>query len=78
MYLLFFFAAMDPTTASGLDPSYVSKEILNAVETKREELILADLQSRIAIILNCVVPSVLYKIMKARARKGQNSKSKNE
>eukprot|EP00794_Sanderia_malayensis_P009099 gene9099-10071_t len=62
------YGVLDSTTANGMHPTYVAGQIVDAVETRQEQVILADFKSNIAIILNCIWSSLFYKIMKKRAK----------
>ena len=58
--------AMDATTAAGLDPSVVAREIIDGVLARKHESVLADLKSRIAILLRALLPNVLCGVMAKR------------
>ena len=73
-----YFPALDPNTARGMEPGFVAMEILNAIECGKEDLILADFKSNIAILLNTLWPSLFAKIMKSRAKRERIQKSKND
>ena len=60
------YGQMDATTAAGLDPSVVAREIVDGVLARKHESTLADLKSRIAILLRAVLPNLLCTIMAKR------------
>lgn len=62
-------ARMDSTTAAGRDPREVSEEIWKAVARGREELIVSDLKTNVAVLLRALVPRLLFEIMAKRGRK---------
>ena len=72
------FAVIDATTASGMDPEFVAGRILEAIERKEEDVILADFAANAAVCLRTFLPGLLFKILKRRANKEDNSKSKKE
>lgn len=61
--------ALDPTTAQGMEPSDVAMVILNAIECQQEDVIIADYQAHIGILMKTLLPSLFYRLMKRRARK---------
>lgn len=67
---------MDPTTASGMEPSEVACEILRAVTHQHKEIILAPRLHGIAVIIRNLFPSIYFKIMSNRARKERTIVSK--
>ena len=60
------YGQMDATTAAGLDPSVVAREIIDGVLARKHESVLADLKSRIAILLRALLPNVLCGVMAKR------------
>ena len=59
---------MDPTTASGMKPSFVANHVFDSVEYYTKELTLCDLKSNIAMYLRTVFPSIYFKIMEMKAK----------
>eukprot|EP00904_Undaria_pinnatifida_P009736 jgi/Undpi1/5893/HiC_scaffold_2.g01167.m1 len=62
-------AKMDATTASGRDPREVADEIWAAAAGGKEELVIADLKTNVAVLLRVLAPRVLFGIMAKRAVK---------
>lgn len=62
-------AKMDPATASGRDPREVADAVWRAAGEGRDELILADLKVKLAVLMRTLVPHTLFGIMAKRARK---------
>ena len=58
---------MDPTTASGMPPSFVASWIFDCVVNKGRELTLADFKSNFAIYLRTICPFFYFKVMELRA-----------
>lgn len=58
---------MDPTTASGMPPSFVASCVLDCVVNKVRELTLADFKSNFAIYLRTICPFFYFKVMEWRA-----------
>ena len=58
---------MDPTTASGMPPSFVASCVLDCVVNKVNELTLADFKSNFAIYLRTICPFLFFKVMEWRA-----------
>lgn len=52
--------------AKGLDPDYVAEEILNAIEKKKDEIILAGRPEKSAILLKRLAPGLFSKMMRKR------------
>jgi short-subunit dehydrogenase len=52
--------------AKGLDPDYVAEEILKAIETKKDEIILAGRPEKSAILLKRLAPGLFAKMMRKR------------
>lgn len=63
------YGLMDKTTESGYEPAYVAQCVLKSVLYEREEITVAPLSPRAAMVLRSVFPSLLFWIMKGRARK---------
>lgn len=61
--------AMDKTTASGMHPDAVAGRIVDAVAVGTHELIMANLQAHLAIVLRALLPDLLVWVMRRRARK---------
>lgn len=60
---------MDATTAAGYKPEYVADKIVNMVVSRQDELVLAPLSNKCALMLRYLAPSVYFWIMKKRASK---------
>lgn len=60
---------MDATTAAGRDPRDVANDIWTAAAQGRDEIVLAELKVKLAVLLRVLAPSVLFKIIAKRARK---------
>lgn len=61
------YGTMDATTASGMSPEKVAEHIVGSLINGYEELVLAPLSHRLAIILHTLAPSLISRIMKSRA-----------
>lgn len=55
---------MDDATANGLSAEYVAKKIVNAIATKKEEIIIAGTKEKMAVLLKRFVPKLFSKIIK--------------
>ncbi|CAM9517668.1 unnamed protein product [Scytosiphon promiscuus] len=64
-------AQMDATTAQGRDPREVADEIWRAAAEGKDEIVIADLKTRVALLLRAFAPRVLFKIMAKRAVKAR-------
>lgn len=60
---------MDPTTASGRDPRKVADQIWKAAATGKNDVVIADLKVKIAVLLRALLPGVLFNILARRALK---------
>jgi len=69
---------LDPTTASGMCPSFVAEQILDCVMYPQNELTLADLKTQVAIYLRTVWPSLYFKLMEWRAASDRRKASKSK
>jgi hypothetical protein len=59
---------MDSATASGYKSEYVAEKVLSAVAQGREELIIAPVVPRLAILVRTLTPSLYFWMMGRRAR----------
>lgn len=64
-------AQMDATTAAGRNPRDVADEVWAAAAEGRDELVVADLKTNVALLLRALAPSTLFGIMAKRALKGE-------
>ncbi|CBN75849.1 conserved unknown protein [Ectocarpus siliculosus] len=64
-------AQMDATTAQGRDPREVADEIWQAVSEDQDEVVIADLKTKVAVLLRALAPRVLFRIMAKRALKAK-------
>ncbi|CAM9511403.1 unnamed protein product [Laminaria digitata] len=62
-------AKMDATTASGRDPREIADLIWEAAAGGKEEMVVADLKTNVAVLLRVLAPRVLFGIMAKRAAK---------
>eukprot|EP00752_Nemacystus_decipiens_P011112 g9873.t1 len=62
-------AQMDETTAKGRDPKEVADDVWQAVAEGKEEVVLADLKTNVAVLLRALAPRTLFGIMAKRALK---------
>ena len=69
------YATMDATTASGMEPSALAADILQAVASNTKEITKADLKTRAAIWLRTLAPEFVAKQMVKRARKQRLEKN---
>lgn len=65
---LFVVSVMDSTTASGYKPEYVADRILEMVLNKQNELTLATIAPKVAILLRTITPSLYFWLMAKRAK----------
>lgn len=63
------YGMMDQTTQQGYSPSYVADMILSAIRLRWSEIVIADKQARMGIMLHSLAPALLTPIMMKRARK---------
>ena len=70
------FSVLDPSTAQGMEPSFVAMGIIKAVECQEEDVVIADLKTNIGILLKSLYPTLFYRLMKRRAIKEQRQKEK--
>jgi dehydrogenase/reductase SDR family member 7B len=63
------YGVLDATTASGMKPEQVAAIAARAIARKKEDVVLADLQTELAIYLKLMFPSLLSLIMRKRASK---------
>ena len=54
----------DETTSKGMEPEYLAREIINALNCEEEELIVCDLKTRIGLFLRYFFPSILFDKLK--------------
>ena len=69
---------MDATTASGRDPREVAGEVWTAVAQGREELVIADLKTNVALLLRVLAPRLLFGIMAKRGLKSDPQHGRQE
>lgn len=62
------YGLMDPTTSSGMNPTAVAYEILYSIINGDEDVIMATLLPRIAILLRTMCPSLYFFLMRSRAK----------
>lgn len=68
------YGRMDETTESGADPAEAAVEIVQAVKSKKDEILLCSLFYRLAVLLRTILPSVYFWLMERRAAKNNKSK----
>ncbi|XP_013774958.1 dehydrogenase/reductase SDR family member 7B-like [Limulus polyphemus] len=61
------YGVTDQTTAEGMDPLETADLILSAVISKQDDVILAPMTPRLAVVLRTVCPSLYFHLMKNRA-----------
>ncbi|CAN0069796.1 unnamed protein product, partial [Ectocarpus fasciculatus] len=64
-------AQMDATTAQGRDPREVADEIWQAASEGQDEVVIADLKTKVAVLLRALAPRVLFRILAKRALKAK-------
>lgn len=69
MYYYHLVTATDETTENGYEPEYVANCILEAVLKQKEEVTIAPLSAKSAIVIRTLFPSLFFWLMKKRARK---------
>lgn len=63
-------AHMDKSTATGRDPREVANAVWRTVAEGRDEVVIADLKVKVAILLRALAPQMLFGLMAKRALKG--------
>lgn len=63
------YGVMDDTTAKGMHPAALAEEICAAVAARKEDLLVADASSSLAIALKNSFPELLSMVMRKRALK---------
>lgn len=63
------YGKMDKNQETGMDPGYVSKEIVEAVRKNKEEVVISDAVPIFAIWLRFLLPFVYFRIMDRRAKR---------
>lgn len=69
---------MDKTTQSGMDPSFVAKKVLSAIQTQQSEVTLAPLHYKLVMYLRSIFPNLYFKIMNSRAKSGKRDFQKKD
>ena len=59
---------MDDTTARGMSPEMVAKEIVMAIACGKRELVIAKPLHRLAVYINVLAPGLLDWVLQIRAR----------
>ncbi|KAG0718551.1 Dehydrogenase/reductase SDR family protein 7-like [Chionoecetes opilio] len=67
------YGEMDETTSGGMSPEHVADSIVGCLINGNEELLLAPMLHRLAIILRTLFPSLITRIMKRRAASQRNA-----
>lgn len=67
---------MDETTAKGMSPDKVAERILQCILRNEPDIIVSDLQAKIAYYLRHLLPSVYFWIMSKRAAKLERAEKK--
>ena len=78
LLIIVVFIVVDPTTAQGMEPSYVAMDIIKAVECQEEDVIIADIKTNLGILLKNFYPALFYRIMKKRAIREKAQKEKDD
>lgn len=60
---------MDPSTAQGYCPIWVAERVVQAMESGQQEVVLAPLHHRLALLLRVLLPSLYFWLMARRAGK---------
>eukprot|EP00903_Cladosiphon_okamuranus_P007113 g6911.t1 len=68
------YARMDDTTARGRDPREVADDVWQAVAEGKDEVVIADLKTNVAVLLRALAPRTLFGIMAKRALKARAGK----
>lgn len=63
------FGIMDKNQANGMDPSYVAKKILDAVQYNKEEVVISETIPILAIWVRFFLPSLYFRLMDRRSKK---------
>uniref|UniRef100_T1ITV2 Dehydrogenase/reductase SDR family protein 7-like n=1 Tax=Strigamia maritima TaxID=126957 RepID=T1ITV2_STRMM len=68
------YGVMDDTTASGMDPTFAAKQILQAIVLEKNEIYLSGWIPTLAIYLRLLCPSLYFALMQKRAKKLKNNR----
>ena len=68
------YGVMDDTTAKGMHPAALADEVCSAVAAGREDVLVADVSSSLAVALKNSFPELLSIVMRKRARKEEAKK----
>jgi len=60
---------MDPSTEKGYSAAWVAERVLEAMQRGDQEVVLAPLHHRLAILLRALCPSLYFYLMSRRAKK---------
>lgn len=63
------FGVLDKNQASGMDPGYVGKQIVNAVEYNKEEVVISKITPILAIWIRFFSPFLFFRLMDRRSKK---------
>lgn len=66
-------AQMDKSTATGRAPREVASAVWMAAAEGRDEVVIADLKVKVAILLRALAPQMLFGLMAKRALKSADS-----
>jgi len=59
---------MDPSTEKGYSAAWVAEKVLEAVQSDQQEVVLAPIHHRLAILLRAILPSFYFYLMARRAK----------
>ena len=57
---------MDANQASGYDPEYVAKEIVNSIALEEDEIVIAKFHHTATVYLRRLLPQLLFRILELR------------
>lgn len=69
---------MDETTAKGMSPEKLAERILQCILRKEPDIIVSDVQAKIAYYLRHLCPTLYFWIMSKRALKLERAEKKSD
>jgi dehydrogenase/reductase SDR family member 7B len=63
------YGLMDPTTENGLDPNEAAGQVIAAIKSRKQEVMLCSLFKQFAILLRAMFPAIFFWFMVRRANK---------
>ena len=60
---------MDPTTENGLDPNEAARQVIAAIKSRKQEVMLCSLFNKFVIFIRALFPAFFFWAMVRRANK---------